>query len=518
MSNKYSEQIKQEIPIRQEYLGKFYPFFRILESMKAGKYKEYSHSTIVLALLSFMLYEGKLKEKKIFLTDIITFITNFMEESYGVILDEEEAKSFSMDLLGKVTNEGFKFIYEFYNPFKKALFNVDVNYIKGENDRKTGYDYYFITNVGIEFLLSTKEFGDESRISIYLLLIQKQLKNNNLDEVLNRLVSINAEIIKQIEEKQELIELLSYASNDKFDEYVNYKDRAIATLRDEDEMFTNTKAQVILYEEEYLHKMSKEEQQKVVDAPLMLEKIKRELEKNIINHAYLINATIELSNEIPKIRAERMRRMFKSNFNFEHQAEKILKLDDLENFKYLFQPLYKPKLQKTFNINKIKDMFSYTARVISEEEKEVNKELITGEVVYTVEHEVSERIECNFTFYTKALLNIISISKGNKTDLKEFISILKKSYGDVAIEHKDLMTYIYALLPHKKDKKRFIYSKLISEKEIHEIYKVYREIIKNDKDFEFIKDKEMICTPVKDDDYIEIDDILRVKNMVIEVR
>lgn len=519
MIYEYSEQINQEIPIRHQYIAKFNPFFSIIESMKKGKYKDYAHSTIILELLSFMLYEGKLKEKKIYLNDIKSFIINFMEKSYGVVfINEEEALIFTMDLLVKVTNDGFKFIYEFYDPIKKGIFTAGVQYIKGENDRKSGEDYYFITNEGIEFLLATKELGDESRISIYLLLIQKQLKNNNLEEVLNRLVSINAEILKQIDEKQELIELLSYDSADKFDDYLSYKEKVIDTLRDEEEMFQNTKSQISLYEEEYLSKLSKEEQEKVVNAPLLLEKIKRELEKNIINHAYLINATIELSNEIPKIRAERMRRMFKSNFNFEHHAEKILKCDNLELLKYLFEPLYKPKLKKDFNINKIRDMFSYKIRTVNEEEVQINKEEVTDEIINTIALEVEDRIEDNFTLYTTSLLNLLSVSQDYKTDLREYITILKKIHGESSIENKDLLAYIFALVPHEKDKKRFLYKYLTGDNELSEIYKVYINVIKKDNQLEFLQNHEMICTPVIENDYIEIDEILRIRNMVIEVR
>lgn len=515
--NKYVKQIKEETLIREQYLSKYYPFFKTIETMKFSKYKDYPISNIILALLSFLLYEGKLKEKNIFLTDISKFMKMFIEDAYSKILTDEEALTFSKDIIDKVSNQGIKFTYQYHNPIKNVLYNESIQYIKGSNDKKTGYDVYSITNIGIEFLLSTKEFGDESKISIYLLLIQKQLKNNNLNEIENRLISINAEIIKRIEEKQELIEILSYAPMDRFEEYLNYKEKALSILIEEEEMFKTIKNQISIYENDYLSNMSKEEKKKIENAPIMLERIKIELERNLTNHTRLINATIELSKEIPKIRTERMRRMFKSSLNFDNQANKIIKADDLSLFKYILEPLYKPNLKKIFNIEKISDMFSYVDKKIDTENNTVysDKEIIG--TVYTFEDEIVERIECNFVFYTKILLNLLFMSEDRKIYLRNFIDILNRLYGYAAIDHKDLMTYIFSLLPCEKEKQKFIYNYLIDKKDLNEIYRAYIQVIKDDESYMKFRDSEVVFTPVEGNDYIEIDNIMKIKNMIIEV-
>ena len=514
MSKSNYEQIISEIPKRQEHLSKYFPFFSMLESMKSGKYRNYSSSTLVIGLMSFMLYEGKLKEKELYFLDIQEFLSKFMLRHYNVQFTEEEAIDFTRDMLDKLGNKGLRFSYNYLNPLKNAEYTESVQYISASPDRKTGSHKYFLTNVGIEFLLNTKEFGDESKISIYLLLLQKQLKNNNLEEVLNKLVTINAEIKKQIEEKQELIELLVYAPNDKFEEYLDYKNRAIITLLDEEEMFSYTREQVLTYEKNYLENMSKPEKAKVKDAPIILEKIKRELERNIVNHASLMNSVLELSKEIPKIRADRMRRMFKSSFNFEAQANEILKMDDLELLKYLINPLLTPKTIKSFNISKIGEMFSYKEKVSSNEKKEVNDEELLGEI-YTIEDEVSDRLYCNYSFYMRELLCLLA--KNESIDLDLFIKHLSKNYGNQIVENRDFISFVHLLIPHAKDRKRFEYEVLRDDVELSRIYKVFVEIIKSNENLESLEDKEMICTPMKDE-YVELDDILKIRNMLIEVR
>lgn len=511
--NKSYEQIISEIPTRQEHLSKYAPFFNISESMKNGKYKEYSSTTIILSALSFMLYEGKLKDKALFFTDIQEFLTKLIFNHYNKEMTEEESIEFTKDVLDKLSNKGLKFPYKYLNPVKNKDYTEYVQYISTMPDRKTGTHTYSLTNAGIEFLLNTKEFGDESKISIYLLLLQKQLKSNNLEDVLNKLVSINAEIKKQIEEKEELVDWLVYAPNDRFEEYLDYKSRAIATLQDEEQMFISTKQQVLKYEQDYLDNLSKNEKRKVENAPVLLEKINRELEKNMINHQALLHGIVALSDEIPKIRADRVKRLFKSNFNFEYHCNEILKLDNMENLRYLIDPLLKPKQLKSFNINKIGEMFNYRAKIVNEEKKEIHEEERIGDI-YTIEDETEDRLKCNYFFYMRELIELLKTD--TKIDLNKYFLTLHNNYGEDIITNRDLISFVYGLIPHEKDNSRFLFYKLQENEAISGIHKAFLEVIRNDDTLDRFKDMELICKPLKSD-YVELDDIIKIRNMSIEV-
>lgn len=508
------EQIISEIPTRQEHLSKYAPFFSISETMKSGKYKQFSPTTIILGTMSFMLYEGKLKDKGLYFSEIQEFLKKLMSTHYNTVLNEEESIDFTKDVLDKMSNKGLKFSYKYLNPVKNSEYVEYVEYISITPDRKTGTYKYSLTNSGIEFLLNTKEFGDESKISIYLLLLQKQLKNNNLEDVLNKLVSINAEIKKQIEEKEELIDWLVYAPNDRFEEYLDYKSRVIATLRDEEQMFLSTRQQVLNYEQEYMENLSKNEKIKLQDAPILLEKINRELEKNMINHQALLHGMVALSDEIPKIRADRVKRLFKSSFNFEHYGNELLKTDKLDSLRYLIDPLLRPKSLKGFNINKIGEMFNYKIKTNKEEKKEVHEENYVGDV-YTIEDETMDRLKCNYFFYMRELLNILKTER--HIDLEIFMSYLNDNFNEEIITNRDLISFIYGLIPHAKDNPRFIYDNLKKINGLSGVHKAFLEVIDSNEELEFLKDMELCCTPSKTD-YVELDDILRIRNMEIEVK
>ena len=512
-SNKRYKQIIAEIPTRQEHLSKYAPFFSIFESMKNGKYKEYSSTTLVLSTMSFMLYEGNLKDKGLLFVEMQEFLAKFIFHHYKKSMTEKESMEFTKDILEKLSNKGLKFSYEYFNPVKDSNYIEYVQYISITPDRKTGTHKYSLTNAGIEFLLNTKEFGDESKISIYLLLLQKQLKNNNLEDVLNKLVSINAEIKKQIEEKENLIDWLVYAPNDRFEEYLDYKSRAIITLRDEEQMFMSTKQQVLKYEENYLDNLSNKEKIKVKNAPILLEKINRELEKNIINHQTLLHSIVGLSEEIPKIRADRARRLFKSSFNFEHHGNEILKLDNIENLRYLIEPLLKPKQLKKFNINKIGDMFNYKAKAINNDKKEVHEKEYIGEV-YTIEDETEDRLKCNYLFYMREMLGLL---KNNLSmDLNEYVSTLVDKYNEEIITNRDFISFVYGLIPYKKDNARFLFNNLDENENLTGIHRAYLEVLNNIEELEEFKDLELVCKPLKSD-YVELDGVLKIRNMSIEV-
>ena len=279
-------------------------------------------------------------------------------------------------------------------------------------------------------------------------------------------------------------------------------------------MFFSTRQQVLNYEKEYMDNLSKTEKAKVENAPILLEKITRELEKNIINHQALLHEMVSLSDEIPKIRAARVKRLFKASFNFEHYGNEILKTDSPENLKYLIEPLLRPKSLKGFNINKLGEMFNYKAKVSKQEKKEVHEEEYVGDV-YTIEDETMDRLKCNYSFYMKELLRLLKTS--NSIDLNVFISSLVNKYDDSVIENRDFISFVYGLITFNKDTPRFLFRNLETITGLSGVHKAYLEVISEDDELENFKDIELVCTPCKTD-YVELDEILRIRNMTIEVK
>ena len=73
-----------------------------------------------------------------------------------------------------------------------------------------GSIYYYITETGIEFYLNTKEFKEESKISIQQLLLEKMIKSRNFRggrEVVRRICN---EVNKLKMEKRSVLNVLSH--------------------------------------------------------------------------------------------------------------------------------------------------------------------------------------------------------------------------------------------------------------------------------------------------------------------
>lgn len=510
-------QIIEETPERERHMAKLYPYFLIKQSLKLGKYKDLPAGTIIFSILSYVLTEGKLKDRGISYNSLQRYLDRLVYSLTDIKFTEEELKEFTEYIFLKLTNDGKKFTYEYFNPSTKSYDKSVVQYISVSLDKETGTEYmFYITSDGIEFLLGTKEVEEEHKISIYLLLLQKMMKNNNLEDVLRTIVNLNAEIKKQVERKQELLEKLIYSPEDKFDEYIEFKSKAISILQDEEGMFKNTKKQVNIYQDEILKNISKkdisgEEKQKLLTT---LKKVNIELDKCISNHSVLMKETVKLINEIPSIQQARLMRMFKDTFTFEEKYNSIMRMNDTSLLKYLVEPLFKPYIRKQFSISKIDDMFSYRERKLKEEEREVNSEVEVGEV-YTLDNEVGDRIEDNYTFYMRALLTLLSERK--TITLRIFLEYLIENYGERTIRNKDLISFIYQLLPTKEGLKRLDYKSLKSEVKLRNINKIYVEVIEELNLENFIDDR-FYAIPVTDgSDVIEIGDYMIIRNVKMGV-
>ena len=66
MEDRIYNQLITEIPEREKHISRYYPFFSIIYKFRSEKCKYNSMKnyipSIVISILSFMLYEGKLKE------------------------------------------------------------------------------------------------------------------------------------------------------------------------------------------------------------------------------------------------------------------------------------------------------------------------------------------------------------------------------------------------------------------------------------------------------------------------
>ena len=158
-------------------------------------------------------------------------------------------------------------------------------------------------------------------------------------------------------------------------------------------------------------------------------------------------------------------------------------------------------------------MFNYKAKAINNDKKEVHEKEYIGEV-YTIEDETEDRLKCNYLFYMREMLSLL---KNNLSmDLNEYTSTLVDKYNEEIITNRDFISFVYGLIPHKKDNARFLFNNLDENENLTGVHRAYLEVLNNIEELEEFKDLELVCKPLESD-YVELDGILRIRNMSIEV-
>ncbi len=177
----YIAQIREEQAMRMENLKKYFPFFQIadnsLEQFQNGKYSRIDMGYTLMAILRMFIEENNFNDTGVSYRDYHAFLESFLAKEFGLRLDREESAQIAAYIFDKIKNDGKPFTYTYYDPEIKKEKAARVWLIK--SNFFEGSIYYYITETGIEFYLNTKEFKEESKISIQQLLLEKMIKSRN---------------------------------------------------------------------------------------------------------------------------------------------------------------------------------------------------------------------------------------------------------------------------------------------------------------------------------------------------
>ena len=190
------EKLVNEMPIRIANLKKYYPYFEIKNLNKTTpKYEKFNFEIILLGIIGFLLQEVEVKQRKVVYSDIKQFIKLYTERIYeDTNWDDNSILEFANYILNKIQNNGIPFEYEIYSLKNSKSEEHYVRYVMFTHDEKDGKNYYGLTAEGIDFYLQTKEFGEESKVTIHLLLLQKMIENDDYDSALSHIINVNAEV------------------------------------------------------------------------------------------------------------------------------------------------------------------------------------------------------------------------------------------------------------------------------------------------------------------------------------
>lgn len=435
---------------RQMTLRKYYPIFEMhrLKNNNSSKYKDLDMVSLSLAILHYLLIEGKLKESGVSFEDLELFLEEYLDKCYDMKIDKVELRELTRYVTGKLNNEtGEAFLYTYYDPKRKSVVNEKVKYIKYIPSKINSNEYlFYLTNDGIDFFLQTKEFGEESKVTIYLLLLQQQLKNNDFEGVYNSVVKINAEVLQQIEKKKEITEGLLYAGEEGFKKYIEYCEDVSYRLKEEHDLFATTYKMVLEIKDGYIKKANisfaemKEEEQENLQ---YLYNTDNELSLTIERHSVLLNEVVKLKKDALVIRKEKRRKAFKKSFSFENYLNTVVKVNNVIGLRAILNPLFNPNLRKDFNPYKIDAMFNFKQnKTIDDSIKEESVEVVQEQPI-SIDKASEERIVKNYTVYMKELLMLI---KDKKTvSIIELSEVLKDKYSAESLIHADFAAFIFSM-------------------------------------------------------------------------
>ncbi len=439
--------VKKEIDAREENIKIYYPYFVInkklqIESENLG----IDLNSIFIGLLSFLLYIGKLNNKKIEYQDIYDYVEYFIKIIYGNNLPN--LKKVVNTLLDIAQNGGNNFVFTYYSLDSKEYKERHIKYIEiklGENGKLN----YYITPQGIDFYLKTKEFPESTQITINLLLFRKQIEKGAFEYAYDTVRRLNIEVKRKIEQKDVVLEALTYGGKDGIKEYIKYNELVQDQFKEEEELFEEILVLVKNIYNEYLEGTSNlgEKENKTIG---LIKNIENELSKAVSSHTKLLNEAINMTKKYDEIIRIKAKSAFSEKFKFESEFEKLIeKTNDPEKLLYFISPFLLPKSIKSFNpMKSLEEQKLYTVNE-EEEVKENNK----VQSLETIDDITQKRVTKNFEFYINSLMTLLR-AKSNVT-LSELTDYIKESYGENAIYNVDFVSFVIFLNSKKKIVKEF---------------------------------------------------------------
>lgn len=400
-----TKDVLEELDSRQENIRIYYPYFETIRKLKAKQNAlKIDLVGVFMAMLSFLLYEGKLNNRKIQHQDIFQFVQYFVTRITKEKIEEERVKEITNLVLDEAQNGGTNFTYSYYSFQKQKWKNDLVKYIEIKVGEDGNY-YYFITSDGIDFYLKTKEFPDAAQITINLLLFRKQIEKGSFEYAYDTVKRLNIEVKKKIEQKETIIEGLMYGGKEAVERYYEYHKEVKSQFAEESELFQEMMEIIQNLYTEYLQKENLDKlDDKEKGTIKVIRKIERELNKAIDAHTKLLKEATNIHEAYDEIIKIKMKSAFSEKFAFEKEFEKLIsKTNNPEKLKYFVMPFLLPKSIKSFNPMKALE-HQKLPREVKETEEERNEQVMDYK---NIDQLTQERVIHNHRFYFQNLLLLL---------------------------------------------------------------------------------------------------------------
>lgn len=484
--------ILADLPIRQQNLAKYIPFAELYAlNKRSDKYTNLDMGVLVLSVLSYLLYEGHLKDRGVGFEEIQGHLEGVIGTVYNEDYSPVEMTDLTRYVLDKLQNGGTPFDYTYYDLEERRMKETKLRYISYTRDALLEKNFYRLTTVGIDFLLQTKEFGEESKISIQLILLRKLVEHEDFGSALSTLERINIEIKKEAKRKGEILEELSYGFTEG---YALYTQSVRKRLEDEQSLFKETLSYLSTLEKEYLQQIEASQMsEKDLRFKRFVIDMQMELSKTVELHALLLDALVDLRQKAEEMLVARRKTIFKENFNFHHFLENAIRKDDTRGLAAAMNSLFDIHLPKQFALERIDHLF------LLKEEKNSEGEIVNPEdsesiKVETLDQQVTSRLIFNYELMFRELLFLVM--EKEHMSLSDYLQTLKARYGSQVVENYDLPSFMMILTQTKGEEsgtKCFDYRQIIrQETKLPSVEAIYKKIVTETESLSIFKEVNLI--------------------------
>ncbi len=463
----------EELEMRLEQVKVYYPVMEMLRRRKAEKFSRLVPELCFLTL-AYLIYEGKLKHRGITFQNLEAFLGKTLQRIQGISakdLAPEAIRELTAEILDGIQNGGRNFILNTYN-FMSGSFREKYVKFLDIKQSEDGVLNYHITEQGVEFYLKTKEFPEETKITINLLLFQKQMEKGAFGFAYETVRRLNMEVQKKKDRKNSLLEALMYGRFDFGEAYNNYHKSIVMQFEEEAELFNTAVKNVRTAFGEFVERINNNEAtEKEVRTFTLIKIIEKEISRAQTLHTELLKEAVGFTKEYDRVLGIRRKAIFTERFNFQGEFEKLIRQNAKpELLKYLFEPLMNPNVGKSFN--PLRAFEPQRLAKGSREVKESRENDLSIERV-TMDTLTCNRVRENFVFYAAKLLEAMdSPDSMDSTDtletpetpkgqisLQEFCSALIDKYSDDSVYNGDFISF---LLEMNRDKEVGEYRRIIN--------------------------------------------------------
>lgn len=451
-----AQEFVKELGMRLEQVKVYYPFMEIMRKRKSEVYTGLVPELCFL-FLSYLIYEGKLRHRGITYEQL----NEYLNKAIKIILPQDSehvrTEKLTEEILDALQNGGRNFamnVYSFGTGGYKDKF-IKLIEIKQSDEGKL---LYHITDQGVDFYLKTKEFPEETKITINLLLFQKQMEKGAFGFAYETVRRLNMEVQKKKDRKYSLLEALMYGQLDSGEAYNDYHRSIVLQFEEESELFNSAMANVSQAYGEYVERIQNNEaDMKERRAFMLIKIIEKEISKAQTLHTELLREAIGFTKEYDKALEVRRKAIFTERFNFMREFDRLI--DDRgrpETLKYFFEPLLSPKISKSFNPLRV---FEPQRILRPHREGQMDQGDDSNTDRETLDDITRSRVRKSFIFYATELLLSLGeqlpvsgmVNDGQpRISLQDFCSRLIGRYAENVLYNGDFLSFLLEMNREKE--------------------------------------------------------------------